>query len=220
MDAMAGLHTVINELKHYLGVPRIRMLDVPCGDMAWMSRFLATRDDVDYTGYDIVPDLIKHHQQTFSDRPWKFYHRDLVAVDSSSLDQFDLIFSRMMLQHLKLVDLVKALTKISGEAGSSTRRRFLFTTTFSSHSVNTDVDVNHVWRFRRLNLEIPPISLGPPLCLQYDGHKKLHFLGLWPLPLQQLTNCVSPVKFNVKGSVRGTLYSCVIWAPPRIPTKP
>jgi hypothetical protein len=210
---MAGLHTVINELKHYLGVPRVRLLDVPCGDMAWMSRFLATRDDVDYTGYDIVPDLIKHHQQTFSKRPWKFFHRDLVAVDSTSLDQFDLIFSRMMLQHLKHADVFKALTKISGEAGGSTRRRFLFTTTFSSRPANKEVDVNHVWRFRRLNLEIPPVSLGPPLCLQYDGSPRNdHYLGLWPLPLRQLTDCASPVKLNVKGSVRGTLYSCVNWA--------
>ena len=48
---LAGtLHVLINALKRELGVARVRLLDVPCGDMAWMSRFLRTRDDIDYTG--------------------------------------------------------------------------------------------------------------------------------------------------------------------------
>ena len=55
IEAMAGLQSVITEIKTQLGKDRIRMLDIPCGDMRWMPRFLETREDVDYTGMDIVP---------------------------------------------------------------------------------------------------------------------------------------------------------------------
>jgi len=55
IEAMAGIHTVINEIKAKLGLDRISLLDIPCGDMRWMSRFLDNREDVDYTGIDIVP---------------------------------------------------------------------------------------------------------------------------------------------------------------------
>ena len=53
-ETIATLHSVVSQLKQLLGVQRVRLLDVPCGDMAWMSRFLQTRDDVDYTGVDIA----------------------------------------------------------------------------------------------------------------------------------------------------------------------
>jgi len=76
---MAALHVIIGQLKQYLGVDRVRLLDAPCGDMQWMSRFLQTRDDVDYTGMDIVGDIIKHHRAEFSDRPWKFLNVDVVS---------------------------------------------------------------------------------------------------------------------------------------------
>jgi len=56
-EAMAGLHVIITELKEKLGVQRIRMLDIPCGDMVWMRRFLEAREDISYTGIDIVPVL-------------------------------------------------------------------------------------------------------------------------------------------------------------------
>jgi len=55
VEAMAGLHSIITALKAKLGLDRIRLLDIPCGDMVWMSRFLDARDDINYTGIDIVP---------------------------------------------------------------------------------------------------------------------------------------------------------------------
>ena len=63
---MLALHSVINALKRRLGVTRVSLLDVPCGDMHWMKRFLVSRDDVEYTGLDIVPDLIAAHKRDFA----------------------------------------------------------------------------------------------------------------------------------------------------------
>ena len=37
-----------------------------------MPRFLDTRDDVDYTGMDIVPEIINTHKKKFSKKPFRF----------------------------------------------------------------------------------------------------------------------------------------------------
>ena len=34
----ASLHIILNHIKSHLHLDRIRILDIPCGDMAWMSK--------------------------------------------------------------------------------------------------------------------------------------------------------------------------------------
>jgi len=53
-EVIGTLHVLIERIKRERAVSRVRLLDVPCGDMAWMSRFLKTRDDIDYTGRTVV----------------------------------------------------------------------------------------------------------------------------------------------------------------------
>ncbi len=77
---MLGLQSVITSLKASLGVSRVRLLDAPCGDMVWMRRFLDGREDVEYVGVDIVPELIEKHKKQFADKPWKFQHIDIIKV--------------------------------------------------------------------------------------------------------------------------------------------
>ena len=93
---IAALHVIVDHLKRYLGTQRVRLLDVPCGDMQWMSRFLQTRTDVDYTGVDIVEKVIKHHRSKFANRPWKFMTLDIVSQPINMTD-YDLIVTRMMI---------------------------------------------------------------------------------------------------------------------------
>ena len=98
-EAMATLHVVINDIKQKFGLEKIRLLDVPCGDFQWMFRFLQTRDDVIYTGIDIVPDLIKRHKQNFKGHDnWRFVLHD--AVQNRLNESYDLILVRHLLQHL------------------------------------------------------------------------------------------------------------------------
>ena len=78
-EMIAALHVIIGQLKQYLGVDRIRMSDVPCRDLQWMSRFLQTRTDVEYRT-DIVGEVIQHHRKTFSSRPWKFLNVDVLSA--------------------------------------------------------------------------------------------------------------------------------------------
>jgi len=92
---MAALHVIVGQLKQHLGVDRIRLLDVPCGDLQWMSRFLQSRTDVEYTGVDIIGDVIEHHRKTFSNRPWRFLNVDVVSEPIDVAD-YDLIMLRII----------------------------------------------------------------------------------------------------------------------------
>ena len=210
-EIMGVLHIVISRLKEKLGKSRVKILDLPCGDMAWMSRFLMTRNDVDYTGVDIIPDLISHHKKAFKSFPWRFRLFDILEQPLN--ESFDLILCRTLLQHLHDADASKVLGRFS-ESGSL----LLLTTTFSRIQMNTKLEMvdTNPGRFRKLNLEIPPISLRPPLCLQRDGHPHAingweHFVGLWGLPLEQIPDCVESIPMSLKDTAF-TVYSCVDWS--------
>jgi len=210
---MAALHFIIGQLKQHLGVDRIRLLDVPCGDLQWMSRFLQTRADVEYTGMDIVADVIKHHRKTFSDRPWKFLNVDVVS-DSIDVGDYDLIMTRMMMQHSTHGDVIRILHKFSNVTRPLRRPVFLLATTFSNSAVNRMLNVNSTGGFRQLNLEVEPFRLTTPLCLFRDGPRRsTHFMGLWRLPLKVIaeSSCRKPVAVSTPLSKR-RMYSCMNWS--------
>lgn len=210
-ETIATLHTVINSIKSLYNKSEIHLLDIPCGDMAWMARFLKTRDDVIYTGMDIVPELIKHHKDAFKhySKRWSFINAD--AVDNKTfIGKYDIILCRTLLQHLYHQDVMKLLEKFS-ESGS----KFILASTFANHHQNEEliIDIDNPGRFRKLNLQIPPFSLAAPLCLNRDGPPDLkegleHFLGLWKLPLKRVMDCdiqiVTPNEMPLK------LYGCNI----------
>ena len=210
---MAALHVIIGQLKQYLGSQRIRLLDVPCGDLQWMSRFLQTRSDVDYTGVDVVPDVIQHHRTKFADRPWKFLNLDIVSEPFDVTD-YDVIMTRMMMQHLVHDDVIRILRKFSNVTATPCRRpAFLMATTFPHTAANIKLNVDKTWRFEMLNLEIEPFRLEAPLCLFRDGPpKSAHYIGLWRLPLRAVAerSCSKPVPVSSTLS-QNPMYSCVDW---------
>ena len=179
-DIICILHTLVTVLKLTLKKQKVRLLDVPCGDMQWMSRFLQTRNDVIYTGMDIVPSLIIRHRQTFTNQNWRFIQHDMVK--SPLNESFDLILSRHVLQHLSYNDVLKFLHHVS-ESGSS----YFLTSTFPNFTTQIDIKAGD---FRYTNLQAPPLSLRPPLCLHKDGPRiDGGFQGLWPLPLKRIPKC-------------------------------
>lgn len=208
-DVIGGLHSIISQLKRELNVDRIRLLDIPCGDMMWMSRFLKTRDDVDYTGLDIVPDLINRHRKNYASQSnWNFRVQDIVRNGLN--ESYDLILCRMMLQHLPINEALTVIKHFS-ESGS----RFLLTTSFNRAKVNHELPGAY-GKFRTLNLELPPFSLTPPVCLLRDGEKndsegQKHFLGLWRLPARRVKLCNSTVSFRVE-DFGVVFFSCVNWS--------
>ena len=105
-----------------------------------------------------------------------YHHRNLN-------ESFDIILTRHVLQHLPNQDVLRILYNLS-TSGS----KYLLVTTFPEEKLNKNLD--NPGDFRRLNLQIPPISLMPPLCMHKDGYlRDGGYLGLWELPLQQFEHC-------------------------------
>ena len=101
---------------------------------------------------------------------------------------------RHVLQHLPNQDALRILYNLS-----SSGSKYLLVTTFPEERINKNLDMPG--DFRRLNLQIPPISLMPPLCLHKDGYlRDGGYLGLWELPLRRLERCnqskISDYKLN------------------------
>lgn len=143
----------------------------------------------------------------------------------------------MMLQHLYNADVEKFLQLVSDSSS-----KYLLTTNFPRHEINTELKIvstaivsikqcstllesSLMWilfqdkenpgRFRRLNLEVPPYSLVPPICIQRDGppgdfDAVHHYIALWKLPLTRVALCKEPWAMYLKGS-KQLFYSCVQW---------
>ncbi|XP_074660653.1 uncharacterized protein LOC141913102 [Tubulanus polymorphus] len=195
---MKVLDSLINMAKKVTGKSKVSFLDIPCGDMVWIPKFLENRNDINYTGMDIVPELIKSHKTRFANRSnWSFRHGDI--VNDPLKEQFDIIFCRHMLQHLSTADALKVLKHFS-DSGS----RFLLTTSWLGTKANIELPTFQHGRFRRMNLELPPFSLVPPLCFGRDWPKgpyeKQLYTGLWSLPLEQIDSS----EFTSKGPIRLT----------------
>ena len=189
-EAICLLHLIVSKIKESTGRDRVSILDLPCGDMLWMSRFLQTRGDIDYTGLDIVPAIIQHHREKYINSTWKFDVFDVVESPINS--SYDLIICRIALPHLPLWDIVKVLKHFS-DSGST----YLLTTTYPQFQNSPLYSLKVGGRFRPINLESPPISLTRPICIMKDGPYGVHddpFLGLWKLPLSQ--------KFNITDNER------------------
>ena len=52
------------------------MSDIPCGDFNWM-KYIDLKN-VKYTGYDIVSDIIKNNNVSFSNETIKFNHLNII----------------------------------------------------------------------------------------------------------------------------------------------
>ncbi|ELU17186.1 hypothetical protein CAPTEDRAFT_210472 [Capitella teleta] len=131
------LNTVVEEIKKLTGKPVIKMLDVGCGDMVWMHQFLMARDDIDFTGVEIVPQLTEHHQRSYAAfKNWKFVTTDILNVDIN--EKFDLIIARHLTAHLTNRDTMQALEKFSNSQGT-----FLLATTYPQEEVNTELQLTN-----------------------------------------------------------------------------
>lgn len=178
-SAMAALHVIITKVKAYLGKETISILDVSCGDMQWMNKFLITRDDVEYTGIDIVPELINSAKRQFSSLPKsEFLTHDIVSTPLNN--SYDIIVCRDTLIYLHQSDALKALYHMS-----SSGSKFLLSTSFPDTTQNGELSKTGPLSDRKFpyNLELPPFLLEPPVCTSYDWN--VEHLALWQLPVRQ-----------------------------------
>jgi hypothetical protein len=148
------------------------MLDIPCGDFHWMKS--VDLKGINYTGADIVKDLIQRNRERYERDSIRFQSLNLIR---DNLPKVDLIFCRDCLVHFSFEDIFRALHNIC-----ESQSEFLLTTTFTDRKDNHDI-VTGQWRV--LNLEVAPFMLPNPLrtineeCTQGNGLYKDKSLDLW-----------------------------------------
>lgn len=179
LEQTEALRSELPALLAELGAESV--LDIPCGDLFWMSRIDLGVDR--YIGADIVADVIRANEATYGGGR-TFRVLDLRRDD---LPRVDVIFSRDCLVHLSNAEVALCLRNIV-RSGS----RYLATTIFTDRSRNEDIAAGE---WRPLNLCLPPFGLPAPIrvlneaCTEeyrvtIDGHERLlrfadKSIGVW-----------------------------------------
>ena len=151
------------------------MLDIPCGDFNWMKD--VNLGDINYTGAEIVNDLINNNIKQYGRDGVRFQKLNLIKDE---LPKVDLVFSRDCLVHFSFEDIFSALDNLCNNSKSE----YFLTTTFTGRTENHDI-VTGQWR--PLNLELAPFMLPSPLriieegCTENDGNYADKALGLWKI---------------------------------------
>ncbi|MFC5282328.1 methyltransferase domain-containing protein [Pedobacter alpinus] len=99
----------ISALKHFINENNIKsVFEIGCGDFSIMQQVLINAD-INYTGADIVTELVQHLLQNFGNLKTNFIHFD--AVSSEIYPDADLCVIRQVLQHLSNTDIQQILEK-------------------------------------------------------------------------------------------------------------
>lgn len=166
---------IVNELFNLFKDLNIStMLDIPCGDFNWMRN--VDLNSIDYTGADIVEELIHKNGEKYARGGIRFQSLNLIK---DKLPKVDLLFCRDCLVHFCFVDIFLALDNVC-----NSKSEYFLTTTFTGRKVNQDI-VTGQWRV--LNLELAPFVLPKPLkvinegCTEDDGFYEDKALGLWKI---------------------------------------
>jgi SAM-dependent methyltransferase len=84
-----------------------RIVDLGCGDFTVGARLIGA--DVDYTGVDIVPELVEHNERRHGSAQVRFVCRDIIDGD---LPAGELCLLRQVLQHLSNSQIAKVLDNV------------------------------------------------------------------------------------------------------------
>jgi len=137
--------------------------DAPCGDFNWIPLILGRFPQVEYRGFDIVPDLIELNRQKFP-----AYRFEVLDVTEDTLPHGDLIFCKDLFLHLSNLEIARALKnfKISG-------CRFMLATSIVG-AENQELIPEEPGACRHVDLTRAPFNLPEPMW-------STHYLSLWSL---------------------------------------
>ena len=137
-------------LARFIAAERVKsILDAPCGDYNWQGELAF---EGDYLGLDIVPDLIARNTREHGSPHTSFAVADIVE---DAIPASELVLCRECLNHLPLADAAKALANLERAA-----QRFVLVTHYPACTLNVEQPAS--FRYRPLNLTLPPFSLRQP----------------------------------------------------------
>jgi hypothetical protein len=125
------------------------LLDVPCGDFAWMSR--VDLSSIQYIGGDIVPAIVADNQRRYSSESRRFTDIDLTR---DALPDADVLLCRDCLVHLSYANIRAVFANVA-----RSNIRYMLMTSFPGRGDNQDIEDGN---WRPLDFEAPPFSFPPP----------------------------------------------------------
>jgi ubiquinone/menaquinone biosynthesis C-methylase UbiE len=124
------------------------MLDTSCGDWNWMKTI--QNELCDYTGIDVVEQIIKTNNENYSSTKIKFINSDFLSFIKNipKHQSYDLIFCRHTLEHLPTEYNIEFLNECKRVC------KYLFVTGYKDiNRKNTQLPENI---YRPINLELEP----------------------------------------------------------------
>jgi len=176
LDQTRVVESMLPKLFKSLAIESI--LDVPCGDQNWLRRM--DIDFMNYTGVDIVSEIIELNSSLFGSNKKKYVCLDVTqAVPPIS----DLVLCRDLLVHLDTRGIRKALRNIKASGAT-----YLLTTTFTDdrNYKNLPVFTKGVG-WRPINFNLDPFNFPQPIkiinegCTEGEGRFQDKSLALWKL---------------------------------------
>lgn len=152
---------VITEFIHKNKIGTV--LDVGCGDFSVMKN-VVEKTNIKFIGGDIVPDLIKHHQQLYANERISF--QVLNAVEDI-LPDADLCLIRQVLQHLSNEQIQQILEKT---------KKFKYVIITEHVPIETTIRANldkkagpdiRVYKKSGVFIDLPPYSYKTTTLLEY-----------------------------------------------------
>ena len=142
---------IINLEKFFLENNIKNILDAPCGDCAWIEKIF--RLDIQYTGIDIVGELILTNKEKFKkNKNVNFYCEDL--TEYNKFDNYDFILLRDFLIHLPLKNIENILINLK----KSNCKYFAFNN-YENIKINKEISTG---QHRKINLIEKPFNLEKP----------------------------------------------------------
>ena len=148
------------------------LLDVPCGDFAWMEH--VDLSGIEYIGGDIVPSIVEANQRLHASESRSFTKLDLTR---DILPDADVLLCRDCLVHLSYANIRAVLANVA-----RSNIRFVLMTSFPGRGGNYDV-TDGDWR--TLDFRAAPFSLPEPQltiveqCEEEDGSYADKSLVAW-----------------------------------------
>jgi hypothetical protein len=142
---------IIDNLDSFIKKNNIKsILDMPCGDFSWMQDLIKKNNYINYTGYDIVEDIIFYNNKKYSKNNISFFCKDI--VNETNFNNFDLVFIRDFFIHIDYVSINKILDNIK-------RSKVKFVACSNNNNAINNKDIA-VGQHRKINLTIEPFYMN------------------------------------------------------------
>jgi hypothetical protein len=142
---------IIDNLDFFIKKNNIKsILDMPCGDFSWMQDLIKKNNYINYTGYDIVEDIIFYNNKKYSKNNISFFCKDI--VNETNFNNFDLVFIRDFFIHIDYVSINKILDNIK-------RSKVKFVACSNNNNAINNKDIA-VGQHRKINLTIEPFYMN------------------------------------------------------------